>query len=53
MTTLKIYLKSEKNLNKKAEKELNRIIEQIKSKNSYQEQKDYLKGKTFINSFHR
>ena len=53
MTTLKIFLKNEKSLNSKANKELDRIIAQIQSKDSYQEQIDYLKGKTFIDSFHR
>jgi len=49
---MKNLTKNSQKLNAKAKKELNRIIEEISSKNSYEAQKEYLSNKKFINSFH-
>ena len=46
------YTSNTEKLNSKAKRELARIKESINSVNSYEAQKELLKGKKFINSFH-
>ena len=49
---MKNVARNTKQLNAKAKRELKRINESIKSVNSYEAQKELLKSKKFIDSFH-
>ena len=49
---MKKLLKSVEKLTKKEKREFDRIQESLKVVNSYETQKEFLKGKTFINDFH-